>query len=233
VVTTQNVRYTLTPAQARYDITRATHNSDVVLLQEMANRRVHVPGFGVWRGPGRARAVPVLWRRSATRLVRARAVLLHRSELCDSCTRYATVARFRTSSGACLRVINVHLVPGIQTRAGYLKISPRARLAAQAVAVIQRLALGAPGCPTLVGGDWNMGYFRDARVRDPRGPVVHMRAAGYLAQWPALPGDRPTRKTCYLDTLWMRQAQVKPLWQQVAGGTFSDHQRVRLAFTLR
>lgn len=237
VATTQNVRYTLGPAHTRYDVRRAARGSDLVLLQEFSGKRAsaYAPaGYGTWQAPRGQRAeAPVLWRRATLGLVSGYTVLLHRSTLFASATRYASVVRFRVrATGACLRVVNLHMIPGID-RSGYLVRAPRAALARRAVAVIAAVARGAPDCATLVGGDWNFAYHSDCRVHLASMPCARMSAAGYLAQWGALAGDRPTFGHRIIDTLWVRRSQVRPLWQSVSGGTYSDHQRVRLGFILR
>jgi endonuclease/exonuclease/phosphatase family metal-dependent hydrolase len=232
VVTSQNVRVTLGPTQARHDVTAAAAGADLVMLQEFNHRRAvrFTPvGFSTWQGPWGPRAeTPLMWRTSSLSLLAARTVLLHRSQLFPSATRYATVARFSIRrSGHCLLVVNVHLVPHIE-KSGYLTHAPRAALVRRAMAVIAGLARGAPRCTALVGGDWNVDYWRDARVRQPAMPYATMRAVGYRAQWSALRNGRPTLGRRYVDTLWSRHAGLA--WQQVRGHTYSDHQQVRLGF---
>jgi hypothetical protein len=232
VVTSQNVRVTLGPAQARHDVTAAATGADLVLLQEFNHRRAtrFTPaGFGTWQGPRGPRAeTPLMWRTSSLSLLAARTVLLHRSQLFPSATRYATVARFSIRrSGHCLLIVNLHMVPHID-KGGYLTHAPRAALVRRAVAVIAELARGAPRCTALVGGDWNVDYWHDAQVRQPAMPYATMRAIGYRAQWSALRNGRPTLGRRYVDTLWSRHAGLA--WQQVRGHTYSDHQQVRLGF---
>jgi endonuclease/exonuclease/phosphatase (EEP) superfamily protein YafD len=232
VVTSQNVRVTLGPAQARHDVTAAATGADLVLLQEFNHRRAtrFTPaGFGTWQGPRGPRAeTPLMWRTSSLSLLAARTVLLHRSQLFPSATRYATVARFSIRrSGHCLLIVNLHMVPHID-KGGYLTHAPRAALVRRAVAVIAELARGAPRCTALVGGDWNVDYWHDARARQPAMPYASMRAVGYRAQWSALRNGRPTFGHRFIDTLWSRHAGLA--WQQVRGHTYSDHQQVRLGF---
>lgn len=235
VAVSQNVRVTLPRPLAAHDIARAAQGADVVLLQEMNARRTAryaPPGWASYQARvfSMRGEAPVLWRRSSLALVAARVVLLHRSTLCQSCTRWATVVRFTVRrSGLCLRVVNLHMVPGID-RAGYLVRAPRAWLARRAVAVIARLARGVPGCATLVGGDWNFGYWNDARVRLRGLPYASLHPLGYRAQW-VLPGGGPTFGHRYIDTLWQRGLHLA--WQQVRGRTYSDHQQVRVGFWVR
>jgi endonuclease/exonuclease/phosphatase family metal-dependent hydrolase len=175
VLVTQNVRVTLGPVHARHDVRQAARGADVLALQEMNRRRVtrYLPAsWHAWQARGPAGETAVAWRPARFRLIGGVPLLLHRSTLFRSATRYAAaVMLVERGSNRCLTVVSVHMAPHIDA-AGRLTSLRRGKLAAIALRTFAAAGrmLGR-GCAVAIGGDWNLDAYASRRARDP-GPCT-------------------------------------------------------------
>jgi endonuclease/exonuclease/phosphatase family metal-dependent hydrolase len=242
VVATQNVQVGMPAYQARHDITRAAVGADVVVLQEMGGRRVAAgftpAGFRCWQAlSGPAREVPVCWRASRFAEIAAHTTLLHRSDLFPSATRAAStvVLRDRTT-GRLWPVVDVHMIPHIEV-GGRLRQLPRRALAVLALSRIDALAdrLTARYGRVIIGGDFNIDATADHRVRQPACLWYRMNhgPTNYDTAWNTLPRTGPTLGRRRIDYVWWPKAAATAVRSATIGGTYSDHQLVRVTLAAR
>lgn len=206
-ITTQNVRVTLPPGQARADIRQAAEHSSLLLLQEMHRRWAHryePPRWGHAQapqgGPLHRRDCAVMWSHQVWAERGQKVPRLSSGGTFEGADRWAVLVQLQhRASRARAIVVCVHL-------------SPRpARNQLQRQTLLPLLA-SLRADLVVVGGDWN-------RRRPQLAAQLHRR--GYVSGG----GNR-------VDSVWWRRParQVAP-WR-VIRPTFSDHDgvRYRLAF---
>jgi len=232
VVTTLNVKHTIGPAHARADLHRAQTGSDLVVTEEMGSRhasRFTRPGFRSVQ-PGDVGEVAIYYRPARFTYRGSFPILLHRSHLFGSATRYALAARF-DAGRSCVLVIGVHFVPHIE-RAGHPRHLPRISLVTRALtrlaATIRFARTGR--CGVIVGGDWNVDGYADARVRDPRFPFARLTAVGLRSEWSTFPHGAPTLGRRHVDGFYTDG--IRTLSRRTIGRTYSDHNGDRLTFRI-
>ena len=224
-VTTANIYVGLGPDAARADLRRAMRHGNVVLTQEMKNRRIDVSG---WRRftPGRrhCREVQTYWRRSVWRHVRHAAVVLVRGDAFPHQTRCANVVVLRhRATGRLVRFVNIHLHPHVELGGHPRACCPRkTRAYARAMDRLDRI-VARPG-RIVVGGDWNVGRRADCRVRWHGFPCAHL--SGPL-NTPPLRSSSPTRGNRHIDVNWY-SPQFGLRQVRTIGHTRSDHQFSRV-----
>ena len=206
-VTTQNVKYTLPPAQAHHDINQAAEFSSILFTQEMGLRhaRAFAPkGWGTAHAKGVHRGdCATFWDRDRWRLVRWRTFTTSNGSFRNG-HRFGLVTVLRDSATE-IATICVHMPTGWRT-------SSQRRIAyADGMANVRAVAhrLVDRYHRVVVGGDWN-------RIWGRRAPLSGFRTR------------RPPQGTGHgtIDYFWWHGARF--VRQRVIGHTYSDHQGVRL-----
>jgi hypothetical protein len=245
VATTANIYSPLGLRKARDDLRRAARGSDLVLAQEMARRsradlaRIDPPGWHFWQpAHGNCREVTVHWS-PAWRQLRHYALLLARwdGRSGDRCAAIAILQHRAT--GRRLAAVSVHMLPHVE-----LAGRPRPGMAAATAnyarsmaRLTERLAgLRARYPLVLVGGDWNVDYFADRRVRWPGFPFAHL-AARMDTHWAPklrLGLAAPTLGPRRVDSIWWAERRhLRALSSSTIRGTWSDHNFARVVLRLR
>lgn len=235
-LTTANVQNVLTRAQARADIRRATASSSVVLLQEMWRRRVTrlvPPGWGVWHPAQPVRGCrdnAVIWDRRVWSLGPHHGVRLHWADLVGNCAAVAVLVHRGT--GLRLPVIGVHLLPHVEV-AGHPRKLPRLvpfhrsldRVFTQANTTWEHYG------QVIVGGDWNVDWVADWRVRSGVFPWRHFHQV-FDSNWGQLPWTAPTHAGGRrIDTWWWSDRPgLRIVNAATLGRTWSDHNFVQATF---
>jgi endonuclease/exonuclease/phosphatase (EEP) superfamily protein YafD len=236
-LTTANVQASLSAAQARADLARATAGrTTVALVQEMWPRnvaRLAPAGWGSWH-PNRpvsgCRDNAVLWDRAVWRLGSHHAVRLHWAALVGNCAAVAVLVHRRT--GLRLPVIGVHLLPHVEV-AGRPRDLPRLVPFHRSVDRVLALAraVWANRGRVIVAGDWNVDWPADHRVLARPFPYRHFFPS-FDSNWGQLPWTRPTHGSRRIDTVWASETRgLRWLDSDTLGRTWSDHRFVRV--TLR
>lgn len=238
-VTTANVQVGLGPVGSRADLALAARRSSVVLAQENWGRQVAQLVPTGWSAYQPARPVPgcrgnaTAWRRDVWRLGGHWARLLHRSELGNRCATVTVLVHRQT--GARVPFVNVHLLPGVDAN-GHPRPRP-VRVALYHQAVDRIVALGRYLRDTrrglaVVGGDWNVDWPDDHRVRARPFPYRHLWRA-YDSNWGKATWTRPTHGSRRIDTVWWAERRgVWPVRSRTVGGTRSDHRFLRVTLRL-
>lgn len=215
VLTTQNVRVTLPPDEARHDIRQAAEHSSVVVTQEMGRRhaaRFAPAGWGTAHRPGVRRGdCAAYWDRDAWHRVRAYAVPITWATF-RAGHRWALVTVL-AGHGLRVAVVCVHMVThGLSHPIAYR--NGTRRLAALLVRLRGRVG------PVVVAGDWN------ARWGEARGRV------GYP---PRVLGPTfnaaPVRRIDW--AVWSRPGVSILAPPRVIRHTYSDHNGVRFRLRVR
>lgn len=233
-VTTANVQVVLGPVGARADLALAARRSSVVLAQENWGRQVAQLAPTGWSAYQPARPVPgcrgnaTMWRRAVWRLGGHWAALLHRSELGNRCATVTVLVHRQT--GVRVPFVNVHLLPGVDAN-GHPRPRP-VRVATFHRSVHRVLdvarSLRSRFRLAVIGGDWNVDWPDDHRVRAYPFPYRHLWRA-WNSNWGKLPWTRPTHGSRRIDQVWWNERRgVWPVRSRTVGHTRSDHRFLRV-----
>lgn len=229
-LTTQNVQAGLPPAQARHDIRQAAAGSSVVLAQEMGRRvapRFAPPGWG-WAHFGGLRRgdCAAYWNRAQWRLVRTWPTQLTFATLpLGRGHRWALTTILRgvgIRSGIRLAVVCVHQIThALDRQPTYRYGTHRLALLLARLATHHRYVA--------VGGDWNMPYPQDHRLRLSGFPARVLPAQGLAGRAPAAPtGPKGGR----VDYWYTQRPGLAAIGGAVLRGTYSDHDGSRIRLRL-
>jgi hypothetical protein len=241
-VTTANVRTGIGGRRARLDVARAARRATIVAAQEMWHRRpgeVAPPG---WRGfqptgpIGACRGNMTLWRRDVWRRGNAYAYVLNRSTLFPYAPTCATVVILRNrATGLVVPIVNVHLIPHVEVAGRPRNLPARIALYRHDMDRVARRAtlIAARRGRVIVGGDWNVDYSADRRVRFSAFPYAHLWRR-FDTHWAKLAPTGPTHGSRRIDALWWSEAGgFRPVDSDTIRHTYSDHNFVRLTLTAR
>ena len=208
-ITTQNVRVTLPPAQARHDVRQAAARGSVLFAQEMGRRgagRFRPAGWGSAQAAGPFRGnCATFYNRHVWRLRSWRAVRLLDENLPAHPPQGHIWALVTVLTGAeTLAGVCVHMPT---KRAGDGVYAPALR---RLRALLARLSSRYPR--VVVGGDWNRDYSRRPAL------------AGFRAARPPAPTHSPGVRIDYIYA--HRPAHIARV--RVIGRTYSDHNGVRV-----
>lgn len=224
-VTTQNVRVSLPPAQARHDIAQAAEHSSLVVTQEMGKRharRFAPAGWGTAHFSGLSRGdCATYWKRDRWTLRRSWAVQLTAADGFRHGHRWALVTVLRdhqtTVALVCLHMITRALDRRPVYRRGIGRLAQ----------LLTRLHSHWPH--VLVGGDWNLAWGTDHQLRLPGFPAVRLPAHG-MRSW------APSRATGpqggRVDFFYWRRHAITCTGLRIIGHTYSDHQGTRIHLRL-
>lgn len=217
-ITTQNVRVGMPFAHVRHDIEQAAEHSSIVLTQEQGERRARdfaPSGWGTAHFGGVRRGdCATYWDRDDWRFDGARTKQLtyapfragHRFALLVNL--HARLAPHTHVSVICVHLITKTMLRRLVFRRGMRRLGVMLRF----------IEAHHPYGHVIVGGDWNRGWPRRARF-DGFGSWQPPRATGHH-------GGR-------IDYFEQQSRRVVPMRIRVIGGTFSDHNGVRMRFALR
>jgi hypothetical protein len=216
VVSTQNIRLALSPAEARHDIRHAATGSSILLMQEMGHRRARrlaPPGWGTahYVGQHRRGDCATFWDRSRWTRVRTELVPLNWT---DSRRALVVVLRSRKGAPTTVATVCVHMITGPLHRPGLYR-----RATTRLHRVGARLARHHP---VIIGGDWNLDHPWDVTHRWEGFPYA--RFAGWGSRAPALPtvGRQHADYFYWNQPAWLFRG-ISPVLP-----TFSDHAGVRI-----
>lgn len=230
VVTTANIRVDLPLPKARVDLAYAAQGSDVVLTQEMAGRdarKIAPHGYATYQpgGPYMCGENAVYWRTTRfTPVARTYQVLAVGPVGLPARTRCVTIVRLRDQrTGKTSRYLDTHLYPHVE-KGGHPRNLPRVQVYARAMRHLSAI-IGRSRIDTTVGGDWNVDWFADRRVRWHGFPYAHLNRR-FDANWQYHrgTGSLGTRR---VDTVWFDHTRF--LWSRTLPRTWSDHRFVRVA----
>lgn len=242
VITTANVRASLSPAQARADMRRATAHSTIVAGQEYWPRaagRFAPRGWRVFH-PARplaaCRDLATFYRADTWQRLRGHAIVMDRLGFPTPSRCTSVLVLRHRATGLVLPVVNVHMLPHVDL-AGHPRPLPlRVAAYARGMARVTWLATEVRDRygVALVAGDWNVSYPADRRVQWSGFPYAHL-AAHWDTHWAQLPMTGPTHAGGRrIDSVWWSESRrVTPVHSRTIRGTWSDHNFVRLVIRVR
>jgi len=207
-ITTQNVRYSLPPVQARHDIRQAAGRGSVLFTQEMGRRqarRFAPAGWGVAHAAGTYRGdCATFYRRDVWRLRRAYVVRVVNVDTRRPSNGHRWALVTVLTGAETMAAVCIHMPTHSVSRAVYRAGIGRVRTLLRRLSTRYR--------HVAIGGDWNNRYGTRARFR------------GFVSRRPpAGTGARGGR----VDYVYVRRpARVAHI--SILRRTFSDHNGVRV-----
>lgn len=251
VVSYNQIR-TMGPRRVRTDLARLFKTrASVILLQEahMADRDAYFaalragPVWGVHRPAGFSSTQTAIWRQEVWDYIDSGEHKIHDSDGAGTgrASRWVNWTRLRhRESGVVFTFLNTHLDNNSAPYGRFRDTRHAERLRVE----IQRL----PGIvrqhaekgPIIFGGDWNVDYFDDARIRNPELLFVMMKSLNFVCSYAAVgrPGTIGSigRAGTVFDHVWLRNkvpGQVQTRWNKILTGYFSDHRPVAVTYRVR
>jgi hypothetical protein len=242
VVTTANIHRTMPRRQARADIARAARAGDVVLTQENRRRRAGDLAPNGWtayapRHPSACRENVVYWDPGRFRRVVERRVVLYPRRTFPASRRCASVVVLEDRrSGIVVPVVSVHMIPHVERAGRPRRLPTRIRIYHRTLDRLVRVlaTVEARRGIVVVGGDWNVDYAADRRIRSRPFPYAHLSPGMTNQHAPEFGRDAPTYGSRRVDSVWISESpRIRILDSSTIKGTFSDHSFARVRLRIR
>lgn len=221
---TYNIRSGVSVADFKKAVDAMKPRADLIGFQELGRNEKNAylkadHDWGYYRPPA-TQQNPVIWRRDLFDVVSSRGYLLTQARdlggelgAADETDNWATVVRLRErASGQVFSYINVHFVHGAVQAGKPTPGRPRtfALYVDQVKAAAEVVKAERAVSPTVyIGGDFNIGYKADDKVRDKRLPYRRFTALGMTSIWkgsPYLEAKKGTHADALIDQIWTTAA---------------------------
>jgi hypothetical protein len=214
-ISTQNVRRTLPPLEARHDLRQAARGSTIVVAQELFARRapwLAPPGWGTAHRRGPRGDCATFWDRSVWRARRSYPVQLTDADFPGGHGHRWALVTILHRPDRTIAVVCVHMITHARARPIVYRAGIR-RLRQLAVNLAQRF-------PVIIGGDWNVPHPWDVRTKLRGFPVAAF--PGWQSRATVRRTTRESRPDWFLWT-GFRSTSIARISR-----TYSDHDGVRI-----